>query len=668
MATPITKTVKEAAGDYSTLAAAEAGEEKDLVSADEQLTFEISEAWVNAEPGSILIGNVDRSDAWVTDATRYLRIYCKDDGAKHKGKWTTNAYRIEGVGTSGLLQHYINYIHIEGLQCGVTNGVGYSTGISDRGIVGDRPNANEIIIEDCILREISNSGISATYGIWTNGNGNYKIRNTLIYDFYRSGIISYSQTRILDISNCTVYGIIGDGRAIFLNDSSTVSSLIRNCVIFNNDDDVFNDGYSTFSYCASDDVIAGTGNFQITQSADDYTEFVVDAANDDYRTASVNSELYSAGIDLSGDFTDDIDGKTRSNWDIGCSEYQATVLTKTIATSGGDYTSVAAFAAGEAVDLVHTGQQITAEISGIGVTDTGVDVKASQGWHTGIGNYIKVITLDNGARHNGVYSTNAYRAESNPSALYDIDVQHIWLDGLQIYQTSAVASRGGIRTTGAIDIRSISVSNCIVRGTTSANNDKYGIKLALKTSIKSELKVWNNVVYDWTSSGANNYGISLVGFSTNHDIFAYNNTTVGVTVGMLCGGANPNNVFKNNIVQDATTNYSGTFDGASTNNLDDDGTAPGSNPQNNKTLTFANKGANNYALAVGDAASETGADLSGDADLPITKDIKGTLRSVPLDIGAFCCAEAGEGDDASTALVSAVMRKNDRRRLLYADD
>ena len=319
-ATPciVERTVKESGGDYTSLAAWEVGEERNLVSLNEVAVAKISGAWASAEAGNVEIGVIDRSDSWVTSDLCRIKIYCEDDGARHVGKWTSDAYRIEGVGASGLLRPYVNFITIEGLQVGVTNGGSYSTCIGDRNAAIDRPTDNEIVIDGCICREISNSGTSMTYGIWTNGGGNYKIRNCYMYDFYRAGIIVYSQTRSLALENCTVYGVVGNGRGIFLNDSSMVSCDITNCAVFNCDDDIYNDAYGTFTYCATEDGVAGTGNVSITQSADNYAALVVDAGDGDFHVTTVSSELYQAGTDLSSDFIKDISGKIRvAPWDIG---------------------------------------------------------------------------------------------------------------------------------------------------------------------------------------------------------------------------------------------------------------------------------------------------------------------------------------------------------------
>src|SRR6185312_6648881 len=73
------------------------------------------------------------------------------------------------------------------------------------------------------------------------------------------------------------------------------------------------------------------------------------------------------------------------------------------------------------------------------------------------------------------------------------------------------------------------------------------------------------------------------------------------------------------------------------NNISNDGSAPGTNPLINKTVTFVNSSASNYLLSPSDTvALDAGATLSADSSLAFATDIAGLSRpqGAAWDIGA----------------------------------
>lgn len=662
MATPVTKTVKPSGGDYTSLAAAETGEAKDLVAADEQLIIEIDGDWSGgADTAQVTFD----AASWTVDATRYVRVYTTTT-ARHTGKWDTDKYILSVSSQwSGVLALQIDYMEIDGLQVEAT-WADAATG----NIMGINCTAAEDKVSNNIVR-FNGGGVlgSSDVGLqWdVAGDGKHSLWNNIVYDWYFGFFYSYGGTgNTFVLYNNTIVDNLDDG--IWLQDNAgDVALYLKNNIC---------NGNAGNDYAITAFTISVTSN-NISEDATSpdvafRSKTVIFVDTDDYRISVEDTNAKDTGTDLSADaqlaFNVDLNGKTRSGtWDIGADEYRADLVTKTISTSGGDYTSVNAFSIGEATDLVHLGQQLTAEISGTGVNEGIVEILSSDGWYSSQGNYLKITALKNGARHDGLWNTDAYRSEGTGFGVYDIDVEDIWLDGLQIYQTNIADNRKGIRTLGFATYKSIKISNCIIKGTNGGNDGKYGIVLIVGTDINTEIRIWNNIIYDWGNLVSG--GPLLV--STAHasqKVWIYCNTVIGGIIGIQTT-ATGTNVLKDNLVQDAATNYSGTFDASSTNNLDDDGTAPGGSPQNNKTLTFVDKAGDNYDLAVTDTdAIGTGANLSADADLPITKDVQGDLRIPPWEIGAFCCPEVQEGDGNGIAFISARVRRNNRRRLMYAED
>ncbi len=87
-ATEVISTIKEdGTGDYTSLSAWEAGENRDLVALDEIAVAQIDGTWTNPDTTAVTI------DGWVTDATRYIKIYTTAT-ARHDGKWNTGKYRL----------------------------------------------------------------------------------------------------------------------------------------------------------------------------------------------------------------------------------------------------------------------------------------------------------------------------------------------------------------------------------------------------------------------------------------------------------------------------------------------------------------------------------------------------------------------------------------------
>ena len=116
--------------------------------------------------------------------------------------------------------------------------------------------------------------------------------------------------------------------------------------------------------------------------------------------------------------------------------------------------------------------------------------------------------------------------------------------------------------------------------------------------------------------------------------YAYNNTAYN------CGTGFSRNtgtlIAKNNIAQNtAYKGFNGTFNASSTNNISSDATAPGSNAQNSKTITFANAAANDFHLSLTDtAALGKGVNLSADSNFAFKTDIDGDTRGAIWSIGA----------------------------------
>jgi len=112
-----------------------------------------------------------------------------------------------------------------------------------------------------------------------------------------------------------------------------------------------------------------------------------------------------------------------------------TTNTKTIKSSGGDYTSLSSWEAGRQADLVAGDLIEVAECYDLGAADTTKVV--IDGWTTGASNYIK-ITVPSAQRHSGTRNSSKYRLVGTGAfdAMLQIREDFVRVDGLQIKNTS----------------------------------------------------------------------------------------------------------------------------------------------------------------------------------------------------------------------------------------
>ena len=113
-----------------------------------------------------------------------------------------------------------------------------------------------------------------------------------------------------------------------------------------------------------------------------------------------------------------------------------------------------------------------------------------------------------------------------------------------------------------------------------------------------------------------------VGFNLNTGV-AYNCTAIG-SVGIGFTSVATLTLSKNCLASGNGTDFSGTFDAASTTNASSDTTAPGTSSRISQTFTFEDAGSDDYHLTTSDTgALGFGTDLSADATFAFDDDIDG---------------------------------------------
>jgi hypothetical protein len=298
MATTITKTVKASGGDYTSLSAWEAGEQGDLVTADELR---------QAECYGFQDTSVCAIDGSTTDATRYLRVFAAA-GAEAQLPFDTSgtAYRLTPAAHAITMSD--DYTRIERIQVHPTgNNYAILVGAPGGRLVG------------CNLAGGGGGGGGGFFVNVSLGAGTFTVincvgRNTGGGNAYTFRI---GATGTVVFYNCTAYAPANSARG-FVQDAGTV--ICTNCLSITGTGAAFSGTFTDSDYNASSDTSA-PGAASLLSIADPF----VDAATFDFHLGSGAGPI-GAGTDLSGTFTDDFDGDTRSgSWDIGADEVVSSV-------------------------------------------------------------------------------------------------------------------------------------------------------------------------------------------------------------------------------------------------------------------------------------------------------------------------------------------------------
>ncbi|MEI8361274.1 MAG: fibronectin type III domain-containing protein [bacterium] len=313
------------------------------------------------------------------------------------------------------------------------------------------------------------------------------------------------------------------------------------------------------------------------------------------------------------------------------SEGNGTAPAAGVGSVGRWYSDLAAWETGRQGDLVAR----NAIERALPYYDVGPDTTplAISGWTTDATHYVE-INVPLGERHRGKWDDGKYRLETAVGMLNSIDIvtSFVRIIGMQIRPSGNNSDYvNGITTaniTGASG--SIVIDSNLFKGNISGGS-QYAAGVFANAPVGNIVKISNNIIYDFKGATTADYGLRL-----SNNVFAYNNTIYNCGAGFFSG----NNLvtIKNNIVQLTTyvgNAYMGNYAAGSTNNISDEANAPGTNPQNLKTVSFVDAANKDFHLEFNDAAAKnTGADLSADANLPIVTDIDGDTRTGTWDIGA----------------------------------
>lgn len=301
----VTKTLKSSGGDYSLMSTWESTEQTDLVSAGDSHVLECYNDWPSGLSDSVAISG------WTTGASNTITIKAAA-GEEHAGVigggfWITSA---SGAGTISCSQYYTVLEGIESV-CTATNANQVTSSFRVTGYY-------------CTLRRCIGKAASASSGGFYNGGSNNTYENCLSHSNAGAGFIGtgrYATLRNVTAVNNSTYGIRNQETNPVFYSSFTAT----NCVAYGNTTADWEDasgadkwtGTGTGYNGSGDGTEPGATGAVSTVASTDFTDY----SGGDYSVSGTGSALYDAGTDLSGTFTDDITGATRSQWDIGAYEY-----------------------------------------------------------------------------------------------------------------------------------------------------------------------------------------------------------------------------------------------------------------------------------------------------------------------------------------------------------
>lgn len=271
--------------DYETPTLWEADTDNDLVSAGDIEVGELNDDFVDSAEFSVL--------GATTDASNY-RLMRPDAGNEYDPvAGTGRSYRINNTGDGFDISEA--FFRLQDLLI-----------IDNATAVGVRVHAaaGSVLIQRIFVRSLAGDGIRIS-------DDNCIVRNCIVdleANAETKSCFAVQSSTGNVMQNCVAYSCEEDGF------SFTSAATLQNCAaVDNTENDFATSGGTETNNLSSDTTAPGTSSQQSKSAASTFT----DAANEDF-TLVAGSAAIDNGVDLSGTFTDDIVGNSRSGtWDIG---------------------------------------------------------------------------------------------------------------------------------------------------------------------------------------------------------------------------------------------------------------------------------------------------------------------------------------------------------------
>lgn len=296
-------TVAPSGGDYTSLSAAEAGEQQDLTALGEIMEIECA---AMTDTTAVTFAG------WTTSSSFFVRVKAAA-GAEAVMPFAVGAgaYTQQTASTSGgFFLNACDFMEVVGIQVDNTASGAGGTPRGFRISIGGAGVTN--LLDSCIVRMSGTGAASKSAFFVTNSGGVVHINNCVGYGCNVGQV--FEGVRSITARNCTaadsVTGYLRSGGTF-----TTINCLETNCTTG------WSGTFTSSDYNASEDTTAPGSNSRVSQ-----TFTFVDAGAGDWHLASGDAGAKGFGTDLSGEatypFSDDIDGQSRgATWDIGADQF-----------------------------------------------------------------------------------------------------------------------------------------------------------------------------------------------------------------------------------------------------------------------------------------------------------------------------------------------------------
>jgi hypothetical protein len=259
------------------------------------------------------------TSGWTTDSTHKIKWIAPTGGTQSANNQRFlglyNAAYVRTVTTDHCLDTQNDNVEFLGLQL-VYNG-------SSQFKYAERTGAIDtwegLVYDSCLAWQLSTT--NNCYGlrvVGDNGSNVSIVRNCIVYDFTAHGIWARNTAAsAMRVDNNTVYNC---GSGIVQAAGFVVASGQNNVASGSGSDFIIGETTNWDYNWSKDDTAPGANS--IHADTDTLTiDFVSTTAGSEDLHLQSTSDAIGAGTDLSGQFTVDVDGETRSAWDMGADEF-----------------------------------------------------------------------------------------------------------------------------------------------------------------------------------------------------------------------------------------------------------------------------------------------------------------------------------------------------------
>lgn len=381
----VIKTIKPSTGHYASFTAWEAGEQRALASG-EVAVAEFYTFLGGLSDGGLISG-------WsFADITSRIKLTVAS-GHRHDGTPGSGFYMLNN-GLEDCLRSGTVNLDVEWLEL---NGNGNAKHLLQ--VAAGAASAN-VTINNMLLHNTTSAG----YGLNFAATNNIIANNVVCWNVGRAAYATAAGSTTVFLNNWTVYGCTGS--------FGILRAIVKNCYV-GNSGTCFSGCSAGSDYNVSSDATAPGTNKATGKTA--YTDYFVDPANGDFHLKNTSLALFGlSGADLSGTFTTDIDGLTRTApWDIGADQY--------VAVGGGttyqvnfNLSSTSIFALSNIANLnnsLNLSTTSTFSESAIKQTSSSLELQAASGFNsTSVSNLVLSLLLNASAEMSDEYVSNVGNA------------------------------------------------------------------------------------------------------------------------------------------------------------------------------------------------------------------------------------------------------------------